>query len=220
MRIRVIRKGFLLVGAAAALLATLAATGWAWVAGSLHDFSGSSYAGGEICVVCHVPHGADTSVAGAPLWHHAVTTDGFTVYASATLTATPGPPSGVSKLCLSCHDGTVAIDSFGGATGTASVSTPRNLGRSMADDHPVSITYDAALATADPGLFNPTSKTVTIGGGGFTKTGKISSVMLVGGKLECSSCHSVHNDFVQDDDDPLLKITKAGSALCLACHNK
>jgi len=43
--------------------------------------------------------------------------------------------------------------------------------------------------------------------------------------VECSSCHDVHNTFAVDKpankpSNYLLKMTMAGSQLCLACHNK
>jgi hypothetical protein len=48
----------------------------------------------------------------------AVTQGTFTPFTSATLDAIVGDPDGVSKLCLSCHDGVTAVDSFAGTTGT------------------------------------------------------------------------------------------------------
>jgi hypothetical protein len=119
----------------------------------------------------------------------------------------------------------VAKDSFGGATGTDYMTGNAAVGRGpndLTDDHPISFTYDTALATTDVGLFDPASKTVIIGSGSFTKTGTISAAMLYSGKLQCSSCHDVHNNFVAGgvNGSPLLKISKTGSALCLACHNK
>ena len=91
------------------------------ITGSYHDFSGNSWSGGQICVVCHTPHSGDTS-GDAPLWNHETTTATFTMYSSSTMNATASSPGGRSKLCLSCHDGTVALDSFGGNTGTNIIS--------------------------------------------------------------------------------------------------
>jgi hypothetical protein len=195
------------------------------IVGSPHDFSTQGWSGGQICVACHTPHNANTTVTAAPLWNHAVTTKTYLLYSSPTLQTTVAQPDGASKLCLSCHDGTVAIDSFGGATGTNFMTGDHAVGagpKDLTDDHPISFTFDTALATADGGLFDPATKTVTIGSGTFTKTGTISAVMLYSGKLQCASCHDVHNNFVAGGGggDPLLKISKASSALCLSCHNK
>lgn len=174
-----------------------------------HDFSGKSWnTGGEICQPCHVPHNADTSVSDAPLWNHAVTTQTFTKYASGTLDATIGTPSGTSKLCLSCHDGVTALDSFGGTTGTTTMSGNAAVGTDLSDDHPVSFTYNAALASTDGDLVSPS--------GGSVGT---LSLPLFGGstdQLECATCHSVHDDA----NSKFLRADNAGSALCLNCHSK
>ena len=183
------------------------------IAGSAHDFSGESWnATGEICIVCHTPHHADVSVVDAPLWNHQVTTATFTLYTSSTLTATDiGQPDGSSKLCLSCHDGTIAVDNFGGQSGGTEFVTGDDLiGTDLSDDHPVSFTYDAALATADGGLFDPTTQSSGMGG-------TINEDMLIGNKLQCASCHDVHNG---SGVAKLLLKSNASSALCLTCHNK
>ena len=69
-------------------------------------------------------------------------------------------------------------------------------------------------------LHDPATKSVTIGSGGQTKTGSLASVMLYADKMECSSCHDVHNTFTADGGDMLVKVTQTGSAICLACHDK
>jgi len=196
------------------------------IVGTKHDFSGSGFSGGEICVVCHTPHHADTSVSEAPLWNHALTSQTFAMYTSPTLDAAQdAQPTGASKLCLSCHDGATAKDAFGGNTGSniMSGSAAVGSGDDLTDDHPISITFDTALSITDQGLFDPAAKTVTIGqGGDKTRTGTVSALMLPGDKVQCSSCHDVHNNFVVPgtNGDPFLRVSKAGSALCLTCHNK
>ena len=190
------------------------------ITGSAHDFTADAWSGGRICVACHAPHHTDTTVTDAPLWNHAVTAQAYTLYSSATLDASIGQPSGLSKLCLSCHDGTVAVDSFGGVTGSVTVSTASNLGSTLNDDHPVGFTYDSALASLDGALHDPISTNITIGSGGQQKPGTIDTVMLFNGKMECSSCHDVHNTFTADAGVSLVKVSQSGSALCLACHNK
>ncbi len=191
------------------------------ITGSVHDFTASAWSGGRICVACHTPHNSDISVTDAPLWNHKLSTQTYTVYNSATFNAggTLGQPSGLSKLCLSCHDGTVAVDSFGGTTGASMISAKSNLGTNLNDDHPIGFTYGTALATADGSLHDPSTKTVTIGSGAQTKSGTIASLMLFNGKMECSSCHDVHNTFTVGTSG-LVKIAQAGSAICISCHNK
>ncbi len=181
------------------------------ITGSAHDFSDSTWnSSGEICVICHAPHVQDYTNPPEPLWNHQVTTATFTLYSSSTLNATVSQPDGYSKLCLSCHDGTVAIDNFGGnTTGTEHVSGDALIGTDLSNDHPVSFTYDATLATADGGLFDPANTNSGLGG-------TIDEDMLFGGKLQCASCHNPHDDTVAK----FLVKSNATSALCLTCHNK
>jgi hypothetical protein len=201
------------------------------IANSAHDFTGTGAGGStwniagtsqQICAVCHTPHKADTATTAAALWNHANTAQTYTLYSSTTLKATVAQPGATSKLCLSCHDGTVAVDSFGGNTGTHTIasSSRRNLGgAALNDDHPIGFTYDTALVTAN-GSLHDTSFPVTIGTSP-TKTGTISNLLLYGGKMECSSCHDVHNTFaVGPNGSGMVKLATAGSVICLACHNK
>ncbi len=180
------------------------------IVGSSHDFTGAGWnTTGELCIVCHTPHNADQTVVDSPLWNHDVTTSTFTLYSSSTLNSTPGQPDGRSKLCLSCHDGTVALDSFGGTTGTNFITGAANFGTDLSNDHPISITYDTALATTDGELFDPATTNSGLGG-------TIAQDMLFNNKVECSSCHDVHNTA----NNFMLVKSNAGSALCLTCHDK
>ena len=186
-----------------------ASTASAQITGTAHDFSAEGWAGGEICIVCHTAHTGDTTVADAPLWNHelsAVAT--YTLYAGFDLQGTVGQPASSSKLCLSCHDGTVAIDSFGGVTGGTTIAASADFGTDLSDDHPISIDYNVA----DTGLNAPSSAS------GITGGTTIAADMLVGGTdVECSSCHDVHNQY---GEASLLVKDNAASALCLTCHNK
>ena len=180
----------------------------ATIVGTAHDLSGKGWGTNQVCIFCHTPHNANTTVAGAPLWNHAVTTATFSTYSSDTLNATVGQPDGVSKLCLSCHDGTVALDSFGNNAGTHLMDPGGTLvGTDLKNDHPVSFTYDAALATADGGLVTPTSA---------SWVDATHNVPLYGAKLQCASCHNVHDNSI----GKFLRMSNAGSALCLKCHAK
>jgi predicted CXXCH cytochrome family protein len=182
--------------------------------GSSHDFSAAGWnSTGEICVVCHTPHNSDTTVGDAPLWNHETTTAVYTLYNSATFDAVPGQPDGVSKLCLSCHDGTIAVDNFGGiTTGTQTmglINPAADLTTDLSDDHPVSFTYDAALAAPPEELFDPTTTPSGLGG-------TIDTDMLFSAKVECASCHDVHDSGFAS----LLIMDNNASALCLTCHDK
>lgn len=217
------RAGFLATAAPVLAVGMMAGSAYAGtINGSAHDFSNIN-ADGQICVNCHTPHNADTATAEAPLWNHDVTQATFTLYSSPTMNSTPGQPTGASKLCLSCHDGTVAVDSFGGRVGTDFIGPADNayIGTDLSDDHPISITYDAALAVSDPSLNNPDTTQVTVGqGGDKTNTGSVTALMLPNSVVQCSSCHDVHNNFVPAGEGSLLVVTKTNSDLCFTCHNK
>ena len=179
------------------------------ITGSGHDFSGETWnTTGEICIVCHTPHNG-TAVANAPLWNHDVTSATFTLYTSPTLDATVAQPGSNSLLCLSCHDGTVALESFGGNTGTNFMTGSALVGTSLNNDHPISFDYNTALSSTDDGLADPSAVNSGLGG-------TIDADMLFSERMECASCHDVHdNQF-----GSFLRLDNGGSALCLTCHLK
>ena len=188
--------------------------GMSQISGTSHDFTGSAWnTTGELCIVCHTPHNGDMTVATAPLWNHKVTAvAAYTVYSSSTLDATVGQPGDESKLCLSCHDGTVALENCGGVTtGTNLIASgnPTYVGTDLTNDHPISFTYDAALSGTDAGLHNPTTTNSGLGG-------TISADMLFSGKMQCASCHDVHDN----THGSFLRVSNVASALCITCHNK
>jgi predicted CXXCH cytochrome family protein len=194
----------------------------ATIVGSSHDLQAAA-AGttDQICIFCHTPHNALTAV--APLWNRAAHTGGgtYTVYTSptSTLDATVGQPSGVSLLCMSCHDGTVGIDSYGGKTGTVKISGTPLLGTNLSNDHPISFQYTTSLATSDGELWNPSVKTVRLGTD-TSQTGTVAAAMLFSNSVECASCHDVHNKEIPASGLYLLRDSMTGSELCLNCHDK
>jgi hypothetical protein len=187
------------------------------IKGSPHDFTTKTAVNntGELCIVCHAPHGTDATA--VPLWNHGTTTQTFMTYTGYKFQgiATITQPDGASKLCLSCHDGVSAVNQFGGKTqgsGTANYlgTHASNLGIDLTNDHPVSFVYNTALATLDGALKDPSTATTSLGG-------TIATDMLdINGKVQCPSCHEVHDQTIYR----FGKISNAGSALCLTCHNK
>jgi len=207
----------------AAALVGLPTAAFALISGSAHDLRtdiADPTGNNEICQVCHTPHNAvNTGAADANvLWNHEVSTATYTFYTSGTLDATDvGQPDGISKLCLSCHDGQVAVDNYDGATGgTNTIDTfdpALDFDTDLTNDHPISFTYDTALSVADPGLEDPSSAASGI-------VAEIDVDLLFGignNQMECASCHDVHN-FVPTTN--LLVVTNTNSALCLTCHIK
>jgi len=201
----------------AAALLLVAANASAQIINSDHNFSSAGWnSTGEICIVCHAAHN-NNNEAGEMLWNHALSTATYTVYSSPTFSQTAGQPSGASKLCLSCHDGTVSLDSFGGGANSGAgfinggVLGGTNFGIDLGNDHPISFPYVVAAGEE----LHPITKNVTFGDG---STGNIED-MLFGDQVECSSCHDVHNT-KSGNNSTLLLITNDNSQLCLTCHEK
>jgi len=142
----------------------------------------------EICVFCHTPHGSapEAGAFGGPLWNRHLSTASYTLYDntwsfSLDATVNNNAPTGFSRLCLSCHDGTIAIGSVinapgsggyqqtipitngAGPGGTMSLGPggeltgdTRRLGTDLRNDHPISILFDSTLVTTkDPEFNNP-----------------------------------------------------------------
>lgn len=141
-----------------------------------HNLSASGTAGnnktnqGEICVFCHTPHGSATTAA-APLWNKKLADPtSYTLYTSTTLDGTVDLTNSVSLACLTCHDGTQAMDTVLNDTGSGGYNSTgarmtvsgatvtwsgtrvdtatgklsagiANLGTDLANDHPVGIQY-------------------------------------------------------------------------------
>jgi len=191
---------------AAATLIGLASAAWGQgITGTPHDFSDRSV-NGELCEICHVPHNGSPNPP-APLWQGPVTSTTFTPYSSDSLNAQVGQPDGVSLACLTCHDGTVALDSFGASTSLASINAPFLLQSDLNNDHPVSFTYDASLAGEDGGLEAPVSD---------QKVDSAGLLRLFEGKLQCATCHNPHDNTY----GKFLTMDNTSSAMCITCHKK
>lgn len=65
----------------------------------------------QTCIYCHTPHNANNA---APLWNRQLPEQsGYQMYGGPNFDSKPGPaPDGISLACLSCHDGSVAVDSI------------------------------------------------------------------------------------------------------------
>lgn len=203
------------------LLIFVTSRSMAQITGTAHDFSSETWAPAEnrMCGVCHTTHNTMYEPS-APLWNHESTSvAGYTLYSSPTFDNHGGTtitnPGASSKLCLSCHDGTVALENFGGiATGTTYIQEGSRIGgingNDLSRDHPISFDYTDALAAVDGGLYAPSSSNSGLGG-------TITDDLLFNSRMECASCHDVHNKYSVPH---LLKISNVNSELCLTCHNK
>lgn len=209
-------RTLLKTGVAVVALAAAASAVSAQVVASAHDFTTLSgpanYAfqtrSSNICGTCHTIHNALSQ--DAPLWIHTTTTATFTPYSSATMNAVPGQPVSVSRACLSCHDGTVAVNSVNGTVATGgSVTGPifiggaALLGTDLSNDHPISIPYDAG----DPDM-NPLATVQGI----FPLYGPSKN------QVECGSCHDPHTPGTNGLF--FRTVPTAYRSRCVVCHNK
>jgi predicted CXXCH cytochrome family protein len=162
----------------------------------------------DLCQICHVPHASQTTgnTPEVPLWNHTLSSASYSMYTSGTIGTIKASPQGVSAACLSCHDGSVALDALGGAAGTAAdtITGTAWLGTDLRDDHPISVKYD--LAATDLNTVASLTNVVVYNDG-------------TDDWVECGSCHDPHN-WGAVADSTFLRATRAASGLCLECHNK
>ncbi len=187
-----------LMGLLGALVSVLRAQ--SQIAGSPHDLSAVS--GGNPCSFCHTPHGG---VPGTPLWSRQLSNAYYQIYQSSSLQAQVGQPTGSSKLCLSCHDGTVATSeslNSGGGIQAMMPAGQADLGTDLSDDHPISFVYSAELAAQDPQLRSPLSLHPAL---------KLSAT----GEVQCTTCHDAHNNQYGN----FLVMPNHEAQLCTSCHD-
>jgi hypothetical protein len=243
------KKRILAVIALAALTATPVFAGTApgtGVVGSLHDMNtitgATDDAQGRVCAFCHTPHHAlpDPNSSQQPLWSHQYT--GYIAnvlpYASPTLQAAidaTDPLMGPSRLCMSCHDGVVAVDQHYGTAGTKvgiggdgwggrdiGLATAGNA--DLSNDHPIGFSYlNAQAADIGGGLFAAAGRTFINNTNNDTLT--IEDVLDKGEFMTCATCHDVHNkdnatNTIGSGFNYFVYAPQDNSALCLTCHDK
>jgi predicted CXXCH cytochrome family protein len=182
--------------------------------GGKHDIR--SLTESRICIFCHTPHHASGVT---PLWSREISTlTTYTPYDSVTLKASTKPsavPRGASRLCLSCHDGTIALgllawgynldpalQSFNQLPQEMDPTMNPNLGTDLSNDHPISFPYSYPQNSE---LREPSAAVAN-------------GVKLVDGTyVECTSCHDPHNN--QYGNFLLVDSRTQHDAICTACHN-
>ena len=131
-----------IVGAAAFVASGVASAAMTSIADSWHNLGAGNTKGvtpnggnvanhttdtGEICVFCHTPHGGDSSAA-IPIWNRNLSNPPtYTRYSdlgTSTFDATEAPIGSITIGCLSCHDGTQAIDAVLNAPGSGNYTAP------------------------------------------------------------------------------------------------
>ena len=160
------------------------------------------------CVICHISHKGYTDT--FYLWNHQRTSSSFLAYQSPTLNASPGnPAAGPSKLCLSCHDGTVALGqtvALGLVPTSGSMSSGAITGVDFGRHHPVGI-----RPVDDGQLYAGLSQTPA--------TTADASVRLRSNLIECVTCHDPHSENIDVTRGRFLVRSNQASAICLACHD-
>ncbi len=160
------------------------------------------------CIFCHISHGGYTVT--SYLWNHPASTATYTPYQSTTMNAPAGnPATGISKLCLSCHDGTVALSqtvAAGTIPVSGSMASDDLTGPDLSRHHPV------AIRPVDDGQVYP----------GLAQTPAVSAdpaVKLPGNQIECITCHDPHVENRDATRRRFLVRSNQNSALCQACHD-
>ena len=162
---------------------------------------------GRVCIFCH---SRTVSHQRAPLWNKSDPGRWYTMYdnsisSTSDIAAGSTQPDGSSILCLSCHDGTIAlgsvagldVDIFDGSGGTMPAGRGL-LSTDLSDDHPISFIY-STVASADGQFHDPPLFPVSLDGNG---------------KVQCASCHDSHDN----SNGKFLVASNEFSDLCLDCH--
>ncbi len=160
-----------------------------------------------VCMFCHTTHNSNPE---HPMWNKRTPGLTYILYNSSTIQAIPGQPDGSSILCLSCHDGTIALGSVLSKKNEINFSegmksfkhSKNNLTTDLSDDHMISFFYNSTLAYLDGELKDPLNLT--------------HPVSLENGKVQCTTCHDPHNNTFGN----FLVTSTRYSDLCLSCHYK
>ncbi|ACM20098.1 cytochrome c, 4 heme-binding sites [Geotalea daltonii FRC-32] len=205
----------------------------------------------QVCKFCHTPHSArSTGETGYnPLWNRNPVTQNFLPYngllkedymadptyldKALSLQAVIDPADmmdGPSRLCMSCHDGTTAIDSYAGKIGSFTPTAPEVVlaplgdghsgesGGNLMNDHPIGFSYKQVAA--NDSFIRPANVDIGWVPAADRKCTKIEELLYKADKLTCASCHDVHNTAARTAAKPLLRVKMDGSKLCLTCHDK
>jgi predicted CXXCH cytochrome family protein len=156
-----------------------------------------------LCIFCHTPHNANPERA---IWNKDLPAITYQLYSSSTLRADPKQPTGSSRLCLSCHDGFVAMGNLRvpprkGKLTLGPMTGANVLGTDLSDDHPISFVYDGALAAKHAGIVDPST---------LPRTLPLDSKK----ELQCTTCHDAH----ESKRGKFLRVDNPYGAMCVVCH--
>jgi hypothetical protein len=174
----------------------------------------------RVCRFCHVPHNAQSPIAlwGRPLSRAEYVTPYLRTGPDAGRTAPQ--PDGSSRLCLSCHDGTVAL--AGNArndnlrmTGGAYLQPGQRgfIGTDLSGSHPISFVVPDG-AVVDPDHASDMSIRPL---GGLLNNPVVR--LDPDGKMQCTTCHDPHDDrYYQENQVPRFWVASTVQEVCTACH--
>lgn len=181
---------------------------------NLSPGSGSSVTtrGSLGCTFCHAPHSGIGGI--TPLWNQTLSTQSYTVYTSTTYKqqGTQPPLGKASSLCLSCHDGTVAVGQsavYGKISTTGTMNGMDVLTTNLSGSHPFSMV--TPLKDAPDLVASLAAQGVTADPTGAVK--------LIAGNVECISCHNPHIQGIDRVAQKFLVRDSSSGQMCLACHD-
>ena len=166
----------------------------------------------DACLYCHAPH-SGVGTPNAALWSQTLSSQTYAAYSSTTLHNAPQQPTlgGSSSLCLSCHDGTVAVGQTqpsGKLMTTGNMNSTDVFGSGLQGSHPFSL--KAPLADA-PDLVPSLAAN-------HTTADPTHAVKLINNNVECTSCHAPHVQAIDPVSQNFLVRDGSNGQLCLSCH--
>ncbi len=174
-----------------------------------HKLSGNLKGDKNSCQICHPPEKTAINPP-LPLWNQSTKVKSFGFGNYAPDMANSNYNNSISKICLSCHDGSRSNSNH--SFNLAPKENRKDKVFFIDTTHPVAITYNTELAREDRTLFDPATTPSGLGG-------TISQDLLKDNKVECTSCHIVHFDNSNNRNFTLIT-SNTRSNLCLICHNK
>jgi hypothetical protein len=191
----------------------------------------------RICVYCHHPHNTikGTATQYSPLWNRDLQTTTYTGYNNGNMMSGVGVTAsqhkinadatgikGVSLLCMSCHDGTIAMNAYSQTTGIqgalqgagsndpgsrlgtgVSIASKAGFGTDLSNHHPMGFAYDEVAG---------------VGAGQDNEIALSTAIMVPAGITAGGITAGTFTDGVRIAD--LLNGTGATATMeCVTCHD-
>lgn len=229
------------------------------IVNSKHDLSSANTTAGvnktdgvtggttDTCVFCHTPHAAASAT--VPLWNKQIPATAYSSYSSTTMDGTVDMTGSTSVACLSCHDGTQAMDNIVNTPGSGTVANASqaagqtwswagsavavdgkltgalsNLSANLGDDHPIAIPYGGGGLTAAAGTDTTTDPDFRPVGGGVTVNAidyTVTRASLGGQSVVWFDNDTTANGRIDSDEIRLYTVSgKTNPQVeCASCHD-